>query len=222
MGFIVLILSPDADLVIRGRPFGKHEEVRSRCFRLGILDSDVFVICRPAHQPRRSSDTRYDAHELRNACLLINTAEYCQVTASEVCWIFTLLSSPSLIRMLTARGKDQRQDRCRVQRKPVFPDRAGLLHWVPNNCNSIVTEVNVILYSVIASAILVQLRELEAAVEPSFDIMMKTSWAAIENVSGPSQYVGDVVASIEAIANIINPLVEQKKYLRNFYDKAAA
>lgn len=76
--------------------------------------------------------------------------------------------------------------------------------------------------SVVSSAILIQLRELEAAVEPSFDIMTKSSWASKENVSGPSPYVGELVKSIEHVVSIINPLVEQKKYLRNFYDKAAA
>lgn len=52
--------------------------------------------------------------------------------------------------------------------------------------------------------------------------MTKTSWVSIENVSGPSQYVGDIVKALEQIANVVNPLIEQNKYLRNFYDKAAA
>ena len=33
---------------------------------------------------RRSVDVRYDVNELKNAGLIINTAEYCRVTASEV------------------------------------------------------------------------------------------------------------------------------------------
>ena len=124
--------------------------------------------------------------------------------------------------MHLARGKDQRQDRSRVQGRRVVPARARLLHWVAITVVADMIHVDLILSRVISSAILVQLRELEAALEPSFDTMTKTSWASIANVSGPSLYVADLVKSIEAIANIINPLVEQKKYLRNFYDKAAA
>ena len=75
--------------------------------------------------------------------------------------------------------------------------------------------------SVISSAIHVQLRELEAAVDPSFDIITKTSWSSLANVSGPSSYVAELVKAIEHVVELINPLVEQKKYLRNFYDKAA-
>ncbi|KAI0000479.1 Vps53-like protein [Russula vinacea] len=35
-------------------------------------------------QPRRSADVRHDMNEIRNACLVINTAEYCQTTAQEL------------------------------------------------------------------------------------------------------------------------------------------
>lgn len=49
------------------------------------------IWCRPFDQttsrtqpPRRSADVRYDQNEIKNACLVINTAEYCQSTAQEV------------------------------------------------------------------------------------------------------------------------------------------
>jgi vacuolar protein sorting-associated protein 53 len=76
--------------------------------------------------------------------------------------------------------------------------------------------------SVVSSAIIVQLRELEAALDPAFDSMSKSTWATIENVSGPSPYVSELVRGLDNVVSVINPLVEQKKYLRNFYDKAAA
>lgn len=37
----------------------------------------------PAHV-RKSLDVRYDLKELKDACMLINTADYCQTTALEV------------------------------------------------------------------------------------------------------------------------------------------
>ena len=76
--------------------------------------------------------------------------------------------------------------------------------------------------SVISSAILVQLKELEAALDHSFDMMSKTPWTSIANVSGPSQYVLELVKTVDSFMSILNPLVEHKKYLRNFHDKAAA
>jgi hypothetical protein len=35
-------------------------------------------------QTRRSLDTRMDSEQLKTACVLINTADYCQTTALEV------------------------------------------------------------------------------------------------------------------------------------------
>ena len=43
------------------------------------------LIFRPPSQVRRSMDSRFDIDELKNACLIVNTAEYCQATAIEVC-----------------------------------------------------------------------------------------------------------------------------------------
>ena len=38
----------------------------------------------PTVIPRRSMDARYDISELKNACTVINTADYCQTTALEL------------------------------------------------------------------------------------------------------------------------------------------
>ena len=40
--------------------------------------------CRSSNQVRRSLDAKFDMNELKNACIVLNTAEYCQVTATEV------------------------------------------------------------------------------------------------------------------------------------------
>ena len=51
--------------------------------------------------------------------------------------------------------------------------------------------------------------------------MARTSWTTGKNqVSGDSAYAGDLVKAMEQVAEIVKPLVEQKKYLRNFFDKA--
>jgi hypothetical protein len=46
----------------------------------------ILNIFRPVlvNQPRKSMETRVDINELKNACLILNTAEYCQRTTEEV------------------------------------------------------------------------------------------------------------------------------------------
>jgi hypothetical protein len=46
----------------------------------------ILDIFRPVlvNQPRKSMETRVDINELKNACLILNTAEYCQRTTEEV------------------------------------------------------------------------------------------------------------------------------------------
>lgn len=75
--------------------------------------------------------------------------------------------------------------------------------------------------SVISSCIVVLLRELEAACEPAFASMIKTQWGALDTVSGESHYVSDLVKAVGSVLEAVRPHIEQKKYLRNFYDKAA-
>ncbi|KAF9467425.1 Vps53-like protein [Collybia nuda] len=76
--------------------------------------------------------------------------------------------------------------------------------------------------SVISAAIVIQLRELESACDPAFTIMGRTSWTALNQVSGQSAYAGELVNAAEQVIEIIKPLVEQKKYLRNLFDKACS
>ncbi|KAJ7497608.1 Vps53-like protein [Mycena latifolia] len=76
--------------------------------------------------------------------------------------------------------------------------------------------------SVISAGIVVQLRELEIACEPAFAAMARSSWATLKQVSGQSAYTADLVNAVEQVVESVKPLVEQKKYLRNFLDKACS
>jgi len=76
------------------------------------------------------------------------------------------------------------------------------------------------LSSTISSAIVIQLRELESACEPAFSTMANSMWSTLSQVSGPSPYTADLVRAAEQVIEVIKPTVEQKKYLRNFFDKA--
>ncbi|KAJ6500190.1 Vps53-like protein [Mycena vitilis] len=76
--------------------------------------------------------------------------------------------------------------------------------------------------SVISAGIVVQLRELEVACEPAFIAMARCPWATLKQVSGQSAYTVDLVNAIEQVVESVKPLVEQKKYLRNFLDKASS
>ncbi|KAF8345521.1 Vps53-like protein [Amanita rubescens] len=76
--------------------------------------------------------------------------------------------------------------------------------------------------SVISSAIVVQLRELELACESAFSTMSRTAWNTLNQVVGQSPYTHEVIKAAEQVADTIKPHVEQKKYLRNFFDKACS
>ena len=65
-----------------------------------------------------------------------------------------------------------------------------------------------------------QLRELEIACEPAFLTMSRMAWNTLSQVSGQSPYTHDLVKVAEQVSETIKPQVEQKKYLRNFFDKA--
>ena len=64
------------------------------------------------------------------------------------------------------------------------------------------------------------LRELESSCDPAFAAILKTPWMHLENVSGRSAYIVDLVGSIKQVAEVVRERVEAKKYVRNFADKA--
>ncbi|KAJ7495902.1 Vps53-like protein [Mycena galericulata] len=76
--------------------------------------------------------------------------------------------------------------------------------------------------SVISAGIVVQLREFEVACEPAFAAMARSSWANLQQVSGPSPYTAELVTAVEQVVESVKPLIEQKRYLRNFLDKACS
>ncbi|KAI9456566.1 Vps53-like protein [Lactarius psammicola] len=137
-------------------------------------------------QLRRSTDVRYDLNEIKNACLVINTAEYCQSTAQEL------------------------EEKVRQRIHNEFKERISLQ-----------TECDLFI-SVASVAIVVLLRELEAVCEPALSTLTRMTWINHDLVTGQSQYIGDLVRALESIAEAIVPLVESKKYLRNFFDKASS
>ena len=65
------------------------------------------------------------------------------------------------------------------------------------------------------------LRELDVASEPALNTLSRMSWINHNQVSGPSSFVDDLNHALEQVADTIKPLVESKKYMRNFFDKAA-
>jgi hypothetical protein len=51
--------------------------------------------------------------------------------------------------------------------------------------------------------------------------MSRVNWGAMNHVTGHSPFMDDITKATEQVAELIKPLVEQKKYLRNFLDKAS-
>lgn len=85
---------------------------------------------------------------------------------------------------------------------------------------SFVSKKLIFLRRVIASAILVMLRELELTCDPPFGSMLKGPWKDAEVVISESAYISELRKAIVAVVEPVKGAVEQKKYLRNFCDKA--
>ncbi|KAF7321815.1 hypothetical protein MKEN_00703400 [Mycena kentingensis (nom. inval.)] len=155
---------------------------------LRIYAEDVLIggLKRPLTQVRKSTESRYDIGEIKQASLVINTADYCQTTALE------------LEEKIRSKINDEYKEKISFQ-----AERDQFV-------------------SVISAAIVVQLRELEIASESAFANMSRSAWGTLKQVTGPSGYVPDLINAVEQVAESVKPWVEQKKYLRNFMDKAGS
>jgi hypothetical protein len=65
------------------------------------------------------------------------------------------------------------------------------------------------------------LRDLEQSTEPFFNTMSRTPWASIETVTGQMPHVLELTRVVDAFVDVIKSSIEQKKYLRNFYDRTS-
>ncbi|KAG1752867.1 Vps53-like protein [Suillus lakei] len=63
---------------------------------------------------------------------------------------------------------------------------------------------------------------ISATCDGAFTTMSRMSWEKLNQVTGQSSYVDDLARAVESFCDIIKPLIEQKKYLRNFFDKACS
>ncbi|KAL4078288.1 Vps53-like protein [Scleroderma yunnanense] len=153
---------------------------------LKVYAEDVLLarLKRSQSQVRKSTDTSFDAAELQQACLIMNTADYCQKTASEL------------------------EDKIKEKVDGVFKDKITLQ-----------SERDLFL-GVISGAINWQLHELETACDGAFMTLSRVNWSVLNQVTGHSPYVDDLTGVIDQVVELVKPLVEQKKYLRNFLDKA--
>ncbi|KAG8808829.1 Vacuolar protein sorting-associated protein 53, partial [Serendipita sp. 399] len=75
---------------------------------------------------------------------------------------------------------------------------------------------------VISTAISLLLRDLEISTEPFFTSMTRVSWSSIDTVTGQLPYVLELARTVDVCLEVIKSSIEQKKYLRNFYDKASS
>ncbi|KZO91109.1 hypothetical protein CALVIDRAFT_542078 [Calocera viscosa TUFC12733] len=134
---------------------------------------------------RKSMEGKVNVPELRNACLVLNTAEYCHATAAQL--------EERITELIHADYKEK------VSLQPEQDVFVG----------------------VIASAISVLLKELDSATDASFAVLVRSGWGDVTSVSGPSNAISEVVRNVEAAVDVLREQVQYKKWLRNFYDKAA-
>ncbi|KAJ3936789.1 MAG: Vps53-like protein [Lentinula lateritia] len=174
----------------RGSPLFELCNVHKKWLRIyaeDVLRASLKQRLPPIAAPRKSIDSaRFDIAELKQASMVINTADYCQTTASEL------------------------EDKIRSNIDEEFKEKVSL------------QEERDLFVSAISAAIVVQLRELESACEPAFSSMSRSVWSNLNHVSGPSAYTAELVRTAEQIVEALKPTVEQKKYLRNFLDKACS
>ncbi|GMK57881.1 hypothetical protein CspeluHIS016_0407150 [Cutaneotrichosporon spelunceum] len=133
---------------------------------------------------RRSVDGRSSLAEIKTACMVLNTAEYCANTSMQL------------------------EDRLKDKVKEELRDSIGF------------ADERDAFTATKAQCIATMMRELEAACDPAFAAILKTPWRDLENVSGRSAYIVDLVGSIKEIAECVRTRIESKKYIRNFADKA--
>lgn len=78
-------------LLPRGRPLLQHEEVQQTALCIDYVAHAYFPYSTPkTERERKSVDGRFA--EVKTACIVINTADYCQTTAIEVSSGFMSLS----------------------------------------------------------------------------------------------------------------------------------
>jgi hypothetical protein len=167
---------------------------------------------------RKPLDFNLTLAEQRNTCRILNTADYCHRTALQV----SLVCLPDDLDLTCniARGKDEREGGQRIRRQDLNAARTGAIPQVLIFYSSLKSGLSS-LGSVISTSIGILLRELEQQTEPYFTSMSKVTWANIETVTGQMSYVLELVRVVDAYVEIIKTTIEQKKYLRNFYDKVS-
>lgn len=164
-------------MVKLGKVFGKW---------LKVYCDDVLLSSMKKSDVRKSFEGRgsgVQLQDVKNACLVLNTAEYC------------LNTSVQLEERLKDKVRGDLRDQVSFQE-----ERDGFT-------------------SCMATCITNLLRELETACDPAFAAILKTPWRDLENVSGRSAYVVDLVSSIKEVAECVRTRIESKKYIRNFADK---
>ncbi|WVN88398.1 uncharacterized protein L203_103607 [Cryptococcus depauperatus CBS 7841] len=151
---------------------------------LKIYSDDVLSVALKPGPGRKSLEGVDSLQEVKTACVVLNTAEYCSSTSLQ------------LEERLKAKVVPELRDDIS------FRDERESVSKLMTNCIAII------------------LRELECSCEPAFAAILKTPWIHLENVSGRSAYVVDLVGSIKQIAETVRARVDSKKYIRNFADKA--
>ncbi|KAK8864473.1 hypothetical protein IAR55_001723 [Kwoniella newhampshirensis] len=165
-----------------GEPMRKLAKVFAKWLK--IYSDDVLLASLKREPGRRSFEGRDNLQEVKNACVVLNTAEYCQNTSLQ----------------LEERLKDKIAPN--LKDDVTFQSERDTFSTVISNC---VTAI---------------LRELEQSCESAFAAILKSPWMHLENVSGRSAYIVDLVGSIKHVAEVVRGRVEGKKYIRNFADKA--
>ncbi|GJJ08442.1 hypothetical protein Clacol_002658 [Clathrus columnatus] len=160
------------------------EDVLMVCIkRSGILAPGISNL-RPDRE-RRSLETRLGVNEIKQYSIVLNTADYCQVTAQEL------------------------EEKVKEKIDNDFKERISL-HAEKE-----------LFVSVISTAISALLKELEAVIDGPLLSLQRMPWTTLENVSGESIYVANLSQAVQDMVTVVREHVEQKKYLRNFYDKAS-
>ncbi|TFK66526.1 hypothetical protein BDN72DRAFT_844204 [Pluteus cervinus] len=168
-----------------GKPLYDLGNVHRKWLRIYAEEVLMTGLKRPItiNPSRKSMDTRHDPEMLRHACLMLNTADYCQTTAAE----------------LEEKLKEKIQDEYKP--KVSFQDEHELF------------------VGAVSAAINALVLEFELVCDPPLTSMARTSWQSTNHVTGQSAYVSELVQSAEQLIETTKPLVEQKKYLRNLFDK---
>lgn len=150
---------------------------------------------------------------------MLNTADYCYVTSSQV---NRSIHSLAIHGKIVAGGKNQRISRFAVQiidrfkqrKRFVFNVRASKENQIKSNYILIKNTC-----SLITNSIQTLVRQLNSGLSNALQSMSRIPWSTMQHVGDQSEYVTTIGAALNGSVSLIRKLIRDQKHFKWFCDK---